>query len=237
MLEIGYKDSFEIRKELLFANCNSSIQILYLSDLHLNKYSESLVHNIIEKISQINPDIVLLGGDYIDFESGISFLKRLCYFLSDQAHVYAIPGNHDSFFGVKKVEAIFDHYKIKWLPKSSSIVQLNGIKIYINADPKIPTLKEADFNILCLHQPIDVSIKMKTVNLILAGHLHGCQINLWQNEKGIYPGKLFYKWNLLRQKLQHGVYLISKGLGDSLPIRFNCKRDMLLITLTNQTNP
>jgi uncharacterized protein len=87
----------------------------------------------------------------------------------------------------------------------------------------------ADFSILLLHRPIDVRKIAHTYNLIFAGHLHGGQAVLWSTCKGLFPGRLVYKWNRLSVDYGNCQYLISKGLGDTLPIRYNCRKDSILV--------
>jgi predicted MPP superfamily phosphohydrolase len=87
----------------------------------------------------------------------------------------------------------------------------------------------ADLNILCLHQPITLKPRKHPYQLVFAGHLHGSQFVFWQTPQGLYPGRWFYTWNRLQDWRDHCLYIISKGLGDTLPIRYNCKKDMIFV--------
>ena len=79
-LEIGYNHSFEIRKETHVTNCQDNFSVLYLSDLHLNKFSQSISERISATIDELNPTLVLLGGDYVDSQKGLILMKgvKLC---------------------------------------------------------------------------------------------------------------------------------------------------------------
>jgi uncharacterized protein len=49
--------------------------------------------------------------------------------------------------------------------------------------------------------------------------------------KGLFPGRFFYKWNILEKQIDGCLYAISKGVGDTLPIRYDCPKDILLVEI------
>ena len=51
------------------------------------------------------PDLVLLGGDLVDWTSGMEALQSLVRRLSRVAPVGAVAGNHDRWIGVARVRA------------------------------------------------------------------------------------------------------------------------------------
>ncbi len=228
-LEIGYKSSFEIRKEVIFLENTPNFCILYLSDLHLNRFSEALIRQILICIETQNPDILLLGGDYVDTQSGFIYFEKLLKILSQRQNVFAIAGNHDYFFDLKKIKNTCEKHNIQWIENDYKILTINDLKIQIVGKKPLQNQPCADFNILCLHEPIAIKPFQTQFNVVFAGHLHGCQIVFWQTQKGLFPGKFFYQWNILKTKIGNCLYLVSKGLGDTLPIRFNCKRDVILV--------
>ncbi len=75
----------------------SDLRIVYISDLHNRKIGEKLP----EKIAALNPDIICLGGDFIDddntTEQNENFLS-LCSALLKIAPVYYSYGNHDLYY-------------------------------------------------------------------------------------------------------------------------------------------
>lgn len=233
-LEIGYNHTFEIRKETIFAECKNNFRVLYFSDLHFNKYGGPICDRIIESIRVLNPDVILIGGDLVDSKKGLVYLDKLFSFLSRRENVFVIAGNHDYFFGIESIKDCVTKNNIFWLEKESTKITLKDSSVYISGNLQKSDEKEGDFSILFLHKPINV-IKPQNYDLILAGHLHGCQFVFWKSGNALFPGKFFYKWNVLKKKIVNTSYFISKGLGDTLPIRYNCKRDMLLIDVTSKT--
>jgi predicted MPP superfamily phosphohydrolase len=236
MLEIGYNSNFEIRMDEVTYHGKQRIRLAYLSDLHFNKFSEAIVFKIISEIEKLDPDMVLLGGDYVDTKKGLVHLDQLLDAFSKRKHVFAVAGNHDHFFGIEQVQKMMQRHKITWIEKKS--VQISIGDCLMQIDGTIPALPQgkADLKILCLHQPLDLAKLPVVYDLAFAGHLHGSQFVFWQTKKGLYPGRLFYKWNILKTTLKNCHYYISKGLGDTLPIRFNCLKDLLVVDLIPSAN-
>lgn len=227
-LEIGYNHTFEVRKETCSADCNDSFSVLYLSDLHLNKFSEPIAARITAALSELNPDIILFGGDYVDSKGGLVYLHQLLRAIPEHSRVFAIAGNHDKHFGLQEIESAFRNNRVEWLEGSSANVRIGSTVVQIDGQESREE-SSSDFSILLLHEPVNPETFKHKYNLALAGHLHGCQFVFWKNDKGLYPGKFFYQWNISRAQLNGCTFIVSKGLGDTLPIRYNCRRDMLYI--------
>lgn len=231
-LEAGYNGSFTIREYCCHAAAVNDFTILYLSDLHFNKYSSQYVLKIIDAVNKLSPTVILLGGDYFDNNKGLLYFQKLLHALSSCRHVYAVAGNHDYFSGIDTVKNVITSCGINWIERSSVIIELNGTNIQIDGNVLQQPSNDTNFSIACMHKPVD--IKNYNYNLAFAGHLHGGQFVLWQHKNALYPGKFFYKWNVLEQHVGDTVFLISKGLGDTLPLRWNCKKEMIFVTVTSQ---
>jgi len=234
-LEIGYKSYFEIRREQYLSSSAANFTILYLSDLHFNKFSGPVTEKIIAAINSLQPDIILLGGDYVDTKKGLVYLNLLLRSFAVHKNIFAIAGNHDHYFGLDDIKKVMAVNNITWIEKSSAIFKLNGHTIQVDGSKAGLKNSNADLAILCLHKPVNIKSFAGNYHLIFAGHLHGGQFVFWQTGKGLYPGKLFYKWNMLKAKSGNCDYFISKGLGDTLPARFNCAKDMIFVQVIGNT--
>jgi uncharacterized protein len=230
-LKIGYQHDFEVRKEVFLTSKNVECSVLYLSDLHLNAFGESLINKIEQCIADLNPTIVLLGGDYVDSRKGLFYFEKLLISLSKRENVFAIAGNHDYFFHFQSIKKLCEKHSIQWIENTSKSIFINKTPINIVGTKPNNTQNKTDFNILFLHQPIDIQGFASDFDIVFAGHLHGCQFVFWENENGLFPGKWFYKWNILKTKINDCLYLVSKGLGDTLPIRYNCKKDVIFVAI------
>lgn len=236
-LEIGYNHFFEVRKEQCISNVAGNFSVLYLSDFHFNKYSGGITKNIITKINGLNPDIILLGGDYVDTKKGLLHFTTLMQAIAGRKNVFAVAGNHDYFFGLLAIKDIITNNNAAWIEKKSYSFKLNNTIIQIDGNNLQTKKDDMAFSILCLHKPVNTNWHKENYNLVMAGHLHGGQFIFWKSANGLYPGKLFYKWNILKEKLNNCHYFVSKGLGDTLPIRFNCKKDMIFVNVGKNIVP
>lgn len=234
-LEIGYNHSFEIRETILELPSIKPFSVIFLSDLHFNGFSKKICAQLIETINKLRPDLILLGGDYVDTNTGFYFFQQLLSALSLYCpNVFAIAGNHDYLFGINKIQNLIDKERIGWIEQKSIRVNINGCCIKLDGNKIFPSLAEDAVSILCMHKPLPFKKLHTQYQLAFAGHLHGCQFVLWENENGLYPGRYFYVNNIRETRNERSVYLISKGLGDTLPLRYNCKKDILFVNCIPQ---
>jgi 3',5'-cyclic AMP phosphodiesterase CpdA len=69
--------------------------ILHASDLHFGKADPDIVEAFLNEIEKLNPDLVILSGDFTqvgsreEFEQAQNFIARIA------APVFTVPGNHD----------------------------------------------------------------------------------------------------------------------------------------------
>jgi uncharacterized protein len=235
-LQLGYNHPFEIRKYRHPDENLAGTRILYLSDFHFTRFGCWSMENICTVTDRLNPDIILLGGDYADSRKGMFYFERMMSSLTRSRHVFAIAGNHD-LPRLHQVRTIVEASQAVWIDKSAATLTYKRSTIQINGTPATTPLPRADLSILCLHRPIDITPFAGQYDLIFAGHLHGSQIVFWSTEKGLFPGRLIYKWNRLSATYGPAQYLISKGLGDTLPIRYNCSRDAVLVEICRPIIP
>jgi predicted MPP superfamily phosphohydrolase len=228
-LEVGYSSDFEVRQVDYPCAGAGSFTVLYLSDLHLTRFGGPLVARLIAAITQLDPQLILLGGDYVDGPRGMAHFSRLLQFLSARPHVFVIAGNHDEWFGLAKVRQLVEANNLTWLGTETVEIRLAGRRIAVSGKEAPIRDKIMDFSILCLHQPDGLPQLSAGHHLAFAGHLHGSQVVLWRSARGLYPGRLFYRWNILQARLGNCLCVISKGLGDTLPVRYNCPKDVVLV--------
>jgi predicted MPP superfamily phosphohydrolase len=230
-LEVGYNHDFEVREEVCLVTGGDSFTVLYLSDLHLTRFSGPTVTKLLETIAKLNPRVILLGGDYVDSARGFQHFARLVECIAGRENVFAITGNHDLFFGVQKVQQLIESNQLGWLADRPIEICLDGRRVQITSNVRSERAEGVDFSILCLHKPVDIAALHSRYELVFAGHLHGSQVVWWRSGQGLFPGRLFYRWNILKATVGNCLYLISKGLGDTLPLRYNCKKDVVFVTI------
>ena len=72
------------------------LKIVYLTDIHQGKfYSMRRVQDLVTRVNSLNPDIILLGGDYANTsEEAIAFFENAPSFHARYLTA-AVLGNHD----------------------------------------------------------------------------------------------------------------------------------------------
>lgn len=234
-LEAGYKHDFEVRALAHYAPVQEAFSVMYLSDFHFNRFSGPIIEKIVNCINSYDPDIILLGGDYADTKEGLQHVETLAKGIGHRKNAFAIAGNHDHFYGLRKVRSIFEMHHIQWLDKKAVNIEVNTSAVCIAPVNGIDTILSHKFSIICQHRPKEIKHINEGGHLIFSGHLHGSQFVLWQHGEALYPGRLFYKWNVLTRIKNNDHYIISKGLGDTLPVRYNCKKDLIFVNVVPNT--
>ncbi len=232
-LETGYNDHFLVRRVQCVAAVPASFSVLYISDLHFTSHSGGMVEKMLACIEQLDPSVILLGGDYADTKKGFQQLDCLLRSLSSRENIFAIAGNHDHYFGIQAIQQLMVNNGVNWLEKKSTVITLNNSRIQLDGNVFSGEKSDADISVLFLHKPLKLEQQQHKYQLAFAGHLHGCQFVLWQHNGALYPGRFFYPLNILEQKMEHCHYLISRGMGDTLPIRFNCSKEMIFVTINS----
>lgn len=228
ILEIGQPHSLFIREERLSSQPDAC-RLMYVSDIHLRRIrSERIIRQVIEAVRSREIDAILLGGDLVDTASELGNLSSLVRNLRNSAPVLAIGGNHDESVGLNWVQDAVVAGGGQWIQAESAILSHQGRKISITG-PESPSIPDADIRILCAHNPrIWKTARHRGYDLVLAGHLHGCQLVAWEYRDRLYPGAIFYPYCYLSHQAGSTRLIVSRGVSDLIPIRWRCPREVVL---------
>ena len=88
---------------------------------------------------------------------------------------------------------------------------------------------DGDVRVLCAHDPhIWETCHHAGYDLVLAGHLHGCQIVACVFRDRLFPGAMLYPYCFLSHHRDSTRLVVSRGVSDLLPIRWRCPREVVL---------
>lgn len=213
------------------------LKIAHIADIHYGRTTDkNQLNELVSKLNEIKPDIVIFTGDLIDKDTKLDDKKtnEIIEALSKiEATLgkYSIKGNHDYSFdefdriiNESSFTNISDSYELIY-NKSKNPIMIIGLNSNLKSDKLIQSkieninenIKEIDcsYKILMLHEPDYVNdIDYNSYNLILAGHSHGGQIRLPLIGSIITPtkAKIFHDEYY---KLNNTNLFISSGIGTS----------------------
>jgi predicted MPP superfamily phosphohydrolase len=227
-LEIGLSRALHVREEWL-SERPDACRLLYVSDIHLRKgRSETLIRQVLDATTRSRPDAVLLGGDLVDSNSELSSLSRLVGALGEVAQVLAVGGNHDRHIGMQRVREAAVEGGARWIHDDIAHVAHRGRVIAVSGPGSAPH-GAAHVRVLCAHDPrIWKTSRDAGYHLVLAGHLHGCQLVAWEYRGRLFPGGFFYRYCLSRDRHGSTRLVVSRGVSDLVPIRWRCPREVVL---------
>lgn len=224
-------------------------RVVQLSDIHLDEFTEPFfLEHVVHKINQLNPDLVLITGDFITrgsltFISSHHAAHRCAEILSTlkTPQVFAILGNHDVAVDASLVINALKAVKIPVLVNQHVSIDRGNSRIWVAGTDDIngghpdlnltlPDASEVPV-ILMAHEPDYADIvaahpKGKRVDLMLSGHSHGGQIRVPFVGPLVLPplGQKYVEGHFQFGQLQ--LY-VNRGIGSvGLPFRFNCPPEL-----------
>lgn len=229
-----------VRKLFLKDADLDGLKIVFASDFHIKPYEMIRLKRIIKKINAQNPDIVLLGGDYVSghdskFTMPIEKISEQLKNIKSKYGTVAVMGNHDGWQGKYEIIKALENAGITVLENSNKNFDrftIAGIEDLQTGNPNVETaLKNADKNIILLtHNPDMFPLVPNNVKLVLAGHLHGGQIMISGITPAYMPSQygMKYRYGLVEENGK--TLYTSNGLGTSiLPVRFNSVPEIVVI--------
>ncbi len=221
-IEIGASGPLHVRRENVRLCLTKPIRILYASDLHLgHRWTRRDPDQLVETAALTRPDLLLLGGDLVDTARSLPGLSRLVADLARSVPVYAVAGNHDESVGLTRVRDAVWAGGGRWLPDEPVVgpVTIDGTV----------TASGRRSRVHCAHDPaVFPAAAAAGYDLVFAGHLHGGQCVLSNRGDRQYPAAWFNQWHGLRFEERGTRMLVSRGVADTVPLRFNCPREVIL---------
>lgn len=218
----------------------AGLKIVFATDLHYKKYEKFRLIRDVKKINAQNPDIVLLGGDFVNGHKQGSALDydviggELGKLISKYG-TFAVLGNHDVWQNAAEISENLKKNNVTVLKNSNAKagnVYIAGVEDLQTQNPDIEkALKNTKKPVILLTHTPDVIEKVpENVNLTLTGHLHGGQINFPFHGAITAPSKYGTKYAYGMFDVKGRKLFVSRGIGTSiLPIRFLCPPEIVVI--------
>jgi predicted MPP superfamily phosphohydrolase len=211
------------------------LKIVFLSDVHYGPdRDEKWLKMIVNMINAQDPDLVLLGGDYVEYHA--SYVNPVMQELANidaPLGVYAVMGNHDYFRGADLMPQAMERNGIHLIDNKSIWIQLGESGFWIGgvADPVYgepdylaasKEVMEEDFFILLSHTPDLIPQLADTKpDVVFSGHTHGGQITLFGKWVPYVPSIYGTKYLSGLFDVRGMKLLVSNGAGTfSKPFRW-----------------
>ena len=211
-------------------------KIVQLSDLHGAEFGEDGME-LVEKVKELEPDIIALTGDFVTDEGDLAAVKKLAGRLTELCPVYFVSGNHEFGSGLAvKVRNILERAGVKYLSneyltinRGEDGILLGGVEDplayadMLSPDELAQKMNDAApdaFKILLGHRNYWMTEYPELpVDLIFCGHAHGGLIRipgvggLIGTDRRLFPDFDAGQFNNGRYTL-----IVSRGLGNSVSI-------------------
>ncbi|MCQ6275093.1 metallophosphoesterase [Bacillus sp. V3B] len=260
----GYYYAREIEPKLLDINHHSitrshipkgfdQFRMIQFSDTHLGfQYTLKQLEKLIDRINQLNPDIVFFTGDLIDEPNKYKNSEQIIPILlklNAPFGKFAVYGNHDhGGYGTDLYTNIMnesgfvvlqnDAYEIKLLDHSR--IHIIGLDDAMLGKPDLEkaldNIPSDTYKILLAHEPDLAEIAVgQGIHLQLSGHSHGGQVKIPFFGALVTPpySELYYEGFYELGDSQDPMTLyVNRGLGTTrLPFRFLSKPELTLFTI------
>jgi len=242
-----------VRKTIALPNWPRALdgfRVALLSDIHsgVPYTGPRAIARAVERINEQRPDVVLLGGDYIDSHPlwrGNAEPEVVARELAKlEPTPYAVLGNHDwRRAGIRMWRAL-THAGIPVLENEAAEgpdgVYIAGLADLRNRRPDLPgTLAGVPAGapvILLSHDPDVFPLVPERVAITLSGHTHGGQVAIPLVRRLVIPSRYGERY-ARGHVVEDGRHLyVTSGLGTSgLPVRLFAPPEIVVLELVSAT--
>ncbi len=226
----------------------AGLRLVQLSDIHHGLYTRfEEVERAVELANSLSPDLVALTGDFVSNSPNyIAPVAQALGRLRASLGVFAVLGNHDHRVGADAMAAALEENGIRVLRNQHVALRRNGSGVslagvddlgYNEDDLRLALLgTNPDWPaILLCHNPAVLPLAAaRGVDLVLAGHTHGGQVDLprlrsFALARGMrLPRQIRYGWDRAGETQ---IY-ISRGIGTVVvPVRWRCPAEIPVLHL------
>ncbi|MCP4813751.1 MAG: metallophosphoesterase [Planctomycetaceae bacterium] len=237
------------RKQLDLPRCPEALDgltVTHVSDIHISRhFSSEFYGQLIEQVNQLESDVIALTGDLADLDPVPGWVVELYGQLIASAGVYFILGNHDfrksqshEFRQALVKEGLVDLGKqvLRQEIAGTPVDWIGNEHPWSDVVPGFYQSSPAVFSIALAHSPDQFGwAQQHQVDLVLAGHMHGGQIQL----PGIGPivGPSRYGVTYSEGCFRSGATTmhVTRGAGGLVPLRLNCAPEISRLEIRRAT--
>ena len=239
------------RKRLLIdslPNDLNGLRIAHLSDVHLTgQLSTSFYRLAIDWLSDQSPDLIVISGDIVDYETALQQIRPVFVGLSAPLGTYFILGNHDKRISVP-TDVCDEFCTMGWtdlgISNANAIKGNTSIHLMGNELPwfqRHPTINEEESAIESLenswrlgvsHSPDQFAWGIANrCRLLLCGHTHGGQIRFPVIGPVVAPSRYGARYASGVFSKGETLMHVSRGISGVHPYRWGCMPEASILEL------
>ncbi len=211
-------------------------RIVHVSDLHCSRtVSGKYLRRCVERINQLDADIVVLTGDYITYDKNGRFREKVAELvgsIQSRHGVYACLGNHDygigSMLGGGHNSMVWEMVEnmaaggVNVLRNESSVLEIDGKQLWfvglgdlwvddLGLEQAFDGVPENEVVIVLAHNPETIEyLQPFGADAVMSGHTHGLGVHF--DKRG--------RWGIKSRRFHAGMYeiggkklYVNRGLG------------------------
>lgn len=235
-----------------------SVKVVQFADSHMGTtFSGEEFIEYIDMINAVQPDVVLITGDFVDDNTGLKDMQDACKALSKLETKYGVYfsfGNHDKGYGDASSRGYNEYDLIQELEANGVVVLEDEVvliddRFYIvgrqdkseesrssegraTAEELMAGLDSDKYVIFMDHQPNDYDNESKVgADLVLSGHTHGGQL-IPVNEVGVWIGANDKTYGYERRSATD--FIVTSGISDwEILFKSGCKSEFVVIDISD----
>ena len=241
------RDPAVVHYRVELAGLQRPLRLVHLSDLHGSNWDMPQVrlNRIMDQVNALEPDLVVVTGDFhaskiwdppMRMDDAVQPLTRLKAPLG----VWSVPGNHDDPYWIRWVMRRFGLKLLAGDLVDVGPIQIVGSDDLIMGQRPVQGLRAAAARaqpgkplIALVHEPRLWTMLPPNVDLLLAGHTHGGQIQIFG-----WPQFRKLDSQYLRGRFRNPggqQMLVSAGIGTSIvPVRLGTQGEIVVVELVPQ---
>jgi len=224
-----------------------------IADIHTGGpfINDKKLRQIVEITNQLNPDLIILLGDYMSPNSWHSHrvepevTAAALRDLHAPLGVYSVLGNHDWWYNGGKVRRALEQNRIPVLEDEVAEIKWRNTSFWLvgladlwtrpqHIGDTIAKVPRGATTIALTHNPDIFPNIPESVSLVLAAHTHGGQVKIPLIGTPIVPSDFGEKYTAGHVFENHHHLFVTTGIGTSIfPVRFRVPPEIVLLTVVS----
>jgi uncharacterized protein len=225
---------------------HAGLRIAHLSDLHMcGRITKAYFEHVVEHVNRCEPDIIAITGDIVERNQCLEWIPDTLGRLRAEGGVYYVLGNHDRHVDEARLHAMLADAGLVYLGGTWTQTAVRGTPLVL-AGNEVPWYQPAaDLSNCPAHDAAGLPLRVvlahspdqfrwaqeRDVDLILAGHNHGGQVNVPILGAVLVPSKHGVRYASGAFRAGNTMMHVSRGTACLTPVRYFCPAEIAILVL------